>query len=170
MNTALEEFKGCVPAGSVQPGEFVPQIDSYITPNGTEVHPLLSDAEIGDLLKRGEYLVQWYADLQAYALGAILEGKEIPGYKVVAGRSNRAFADQDAALETIKAAGYDEALLYERKAKTLSELEKMLGKKTFADLVGSQIVKPVGKPTLVPLSDKREAYSAAVSDFAGVVD
>ena len=135
---------------------------------GAEVPNILSDSEVADLLVRGADLVAWYNDLQDYALSAILDGKTIPGFKVVEGRSNRAFKDADAAMELIKAAGYEEAVLYERKAKTLSQLETMIGKKQFAEIVGSEIVKPQGKPTLVPESDKREPFNPAAADFAGV--
>ena len=169
VNTALEDFKDCVPAGTVKPGDLVPQVHSYITPNGNEVHPLLSDAEIGDLLIRGKELVQWYKDLEEYATKALLDGKPIEGWKLVAGRSNRTFTDQDAAFEAVIAAGYDEALLYDRKPKTLSELEKLMGKAEFAEKIGSFVTKPLGKPTLALSTDKREAYNPAASDFAGVV-
>lgn len=169
VNTALEDFKDCVPAGSVKPGEFVPQIHSYLTPGGVEVHPLLSDAEIGDLLIRGQQLVQWYKDLEEYATKALLDGKHIEGWKLVAGRSNRTFTDQDAAIKAVIAAGYDEALIYDRKPKTLSELEKLMGKAEFAEKIGSYVVKPLGKPTLALATDKREVYNPAAADFAGVV-
>lgn len=169
VNTALEDFKDCVPAGSVKPGEFVPQIHSYLTPGGVEVHPLLSDAEIGDLLIRGQQLVQWYKDLEEYATKALLDGKPIEGWKLVAGRSNRTFTDQDAAIKAVIAAGYDEALVYDRKPKTLSELEKLMGKAEFAEKIGSYVVKPLGKPTLALATDKREVYNPAAADFAGVV-
>ena len=168
VNTALEDFKDCVPAGSVKPGEFVPQIHSYLTPGGVEVHPLLSDAEIGDLLIRGQQLVQWYKDLEEYATKALLDGKPIEGWKLVAGRSNRTFTDQDAAIKAVIAAGYDEALVYDRKPKTLSELEKLMGKAEFAEKIGSYVVKPLGKPTLALATDKREVYNPAAADFAGV--
>ena len=61
-------------------------------------------------------------------------------------------------------------MLYERKPKTLAELEKMIGKKQFAEIVGSHIVKPMGKPTLVDQSDKREPYSPAAADFKEVAN
>lgn len=169
VNTALEDFKDCVPAGSVKPGEFVPQIHSYLTPGGVEVHPLLSDAEIGDLLIRGQQLVQWYKDLEEYATKTLLDGKPIEGWKLVAGRSNRTFTDQDAAIKAVIAAGYDEALVYDRKPKTLSELEKLMGKAEFAEKIGRYVVKPLGKPTLALATDKREVYNPAAADFAGVV-
>ena len=152
VNTALEDSKDCVPAGKQPQGEG----------------KVLTDAEIGDLLERGKLLVQWYKDLEAYATEALLAGKEIPGWKLVAGRSNRTFADQDAAIQAAIAAGYDEALVYDRKPKTLTELEKLMGKAEFAEKIGGFVIKPPGKPTLAPASDKREAYSPAASDFAGI--
>ena len=171
VNTALEDFKDCVPAGSIPADAMVPQEHSHTgAVTGEEVHPLLSDEEIGDLLERGAQLVQWYKDLEAYATEALLAGKEIPGWKLVAGRSNRTFTDQDAAIQAVIAAGYDEALVYDRKPKTLSELEKLMGKAEFAEKIGGFVTKPLGKPTLAPASDKREAYAPAAAEFAGVVD
>lgn len=152
INTAPEDFKDCVPAGKQPQGEG----------------KVLTDAEIGDLLERGKLLVQWYKDLEEYATEALLAGKEIPGWKLVAGRSNRTFTDQDAAIQAVIAAGYDEALVYDRKPKTLTELEKLMGKADFKEKIGSFVYKPPGKPTLAPASDKREAYSPAATDFAGV--
>lgn len=166
VNTALEDFKDCVPAGA-----WEEKAEAHVAAggvvNGTPP-PLLTDAEIGDLLERGAHLVQWYKDLEEYATEALKNGKEIPGWKLVAGRSNRTFTDQDAAIQAVIAAGYDEALVYDRKPKTLSELEKLMGKKEFAEKIGSFVTKPLGKPTLAPASDKREAYAPAAADFAGV--
>ncbi len=154
VNTALEDFKDCVLPGK-------PVLD--------DLAHTLTDAEIGDLLIRGQQLVQWYKDLEEYATRALLDGKPIEGWKLVAGRSNRTFTDQDAAIKAVIAAGYDEALVYDRKPKTLSELEKLMGKAEFAEKIGSFVVKPLGKPTLALATDKREAYNPAASDFAGVV-
>lgn len=165
IHTALEEFKDCVPLGSLSPEEL-----EQVEADGQDGIPVnvLSDAEIGDLLTRGAELVSWYKDLEEYALNATLNGKEIPGWKAVAGRANRTFTDQDAALNAIIAAGYDESLVYERKPLTLTALEKLMGKNDFAEKVGQFVTKPLGKPTLVPMSDKREPYNAAAADFAGV--
>lgn len=132
-----------------------------------DIHTL-TDAEIGECLVRGANLVKWYKDLEDYALSALIRGDSIPGWKAVAGRSVRTFSDQDAALAAAIAAGYDESLVYDRKPKTLTELEKLMGKAEFADKLGRFVVKPLGKPTLAPESDKREPYSSAAVDFAGV--
>ena len=153
VNTALEDFKGCA-----LPGEPAPD----------DLTRTLTDAEIGDLLIRGQQLVQWYKDLEDYATKALLDGKPIEGWKLVAGRSNRAFSDTDAAINAAIEAGYDKSLLYDLKPKTLSEIEKLMGKSEFADKIGSYVIKPPGKPTLAPATDKREAYNPAAADFAGI--
>ena len=161
----LEDFRDCVPAGKANEALVTAAVlgDVKRSDGGS---PLLSDAEIGDLLTRGKMLVAWYDDLKEYALGAILKGGVIPGYKAVEGRSNRAFVDADEAMQIVVEAGYDEAMLYDRKPKSLSELEKYLGKKRFEELLSKEVYKPKGAPTLVPESDRRAAYNSAASDFA----
>lgn len=160
VNTALEDFAGCIPAGSLTPEEK----------QSMDAPALLTDEEIGDLLIRGKLLVKWYADLEEYATTALLNGQTIPGWKLVAGWSNRTFTDQDAAIQAVIAAGYDEALVYDRKPKTLSQLEELMGKKDFAEKIGGYVVKPLGKPTLADASDKRAIYNPAAADFAGVTE
>lgn len=166
-NTALEDFKDCIPAGAVTEEEMA-SMNAAANDLGAEVPTLLSDEEVGDLLIRGQQLVQWYKDLEDYATKAMLDGKPIEGWKLVAGRSNRTFTDKDAAIQAVISAGYDEALVYDRKPKTLSELETLMGKKEFAEKIGGFVFKPLGKPTPALASDKREAYNPAAADFAGI--
>lgn len=129
---------------------------------------LLSDEEIGKLLTRAEPFLKWFGAVQTYALEAALDGKTIPGWKAVEGRSVRQFDDADAAFADLRAAGIEDALLYERKPLTLAGVERLLGKKQFAELCGGHVVKPAGKPTLVPESDSRKPYSRAAADFAAI--
>ena len=165
--TALEDFKDFDIEGKLSEADVLTRENAINL--GAEVPGILSDAEVGDLLLRGAELVQWYDDLKNYALGAILDGKEIPGWKAVEGKSNRAFTDENAAIQKLKDSGYEEEKLYKPKeALSLSNLEKLVGKKKFAELVGELITKPHGKPTLAPEKDKRAAYSPASVDFAEV--
>ena len=165
--TALEDFKDFDIEGKLSEADVLTRENAINL--GAEVPGILSDAEVGDLLIRGAELVQWYDDLKSYALGAILDGKEIPGWKAVEGKSNRAFTDENAAIQKLKDSGYEEEKLYKPKeALSLSNLEKLVGKKKFAELVGELITKPHGKPTLAPEKDKRAAYSPASVDFAEV--
>ena len=137
---------------------------------GAEVPPLLTNLDVATLLTSAAGLVAWYEDLQSYAVSALLAGEEIPGYKLVEGRSNRAFTSVDGAVQSLVTAGYDEAVIYDRKPKTLTELEKMLGKKTFAELLSEFVVKPKGKPTLAPVTDKRAAYNPGAAEFEGAAN
>ena len=164
--TALEDFKDLPIEGKMTREEV--ESREYADGLGADLPPVLTDADIGELLVRGAELVSWYNDLKDYALSAILDGHVIPGWKCVEGRSIRSFDDVDAAFADIVKAGYDEALLYERKPKSLAEVEKMLGKKAFADVAGRHILRPPGKPALALESDKRPSFSPAGSDFAGV--
>lgn len=115
----------------------------------------ISDDEVGGILKRAMFLESWVKRLKSYALDAIVTGRQIPGWKIIEGRSNRVITDSDAALAAALAAGYDEAVLYKPKEPvTLTEMEKLLGK-DFNTLVGPYVQKPQGKPTLVPADDRR---------------
>lgn len=128
----------------------------------------LTEAEIGDLLKRGAELTDWYNSLKEYAQELILGGHNVPGWKVVAGRSARAWTDEDKAIAAIKGAGFPDEILYDRKTKTLAQLEKVIGKKDFAAICGEFIHTPTGNPTLVVESDKREPYNAAALELEGL--
>lgn len=161
MNTALEDFKDVPIAGKLSSEE--------LTAKQVLGNPVLSDEEVADLLTRASGLEQWVKDLRDYATQALLAGKAIPGWKLVEGRSNRKFTDYDKVVEAAKAAGYDEALLYERKPLTLTAVEKLLTKKHFDEVLGDFVVKPQGAPTLATLGDKRQPYSSAAADFSEVV-
>lgn len=125
--------------------------------------------EIGEILSKAEELQKWAKDVEKYALEqAEKHGKKIPGWKLVEGRSNRKYADEDKAFETLKAE-YDEDLIAPRKLLGITAMEKTIGKKQFASLLDGLIVKPPGKLALVPESDKRpelNSTESAVADFS----
>jgi hypothetical protein len=126
---------------------------------GKKLPPLLTNDEVGNILTRAQTLKAWVADLENYALTALLQGEEISGWKAVEGRSNRQFDDTDKTFTDLIKAGIDEAVLYERKPITLTSVEKLLGKAKFVELTGAHVIKPPGKPTLAPEKDKREAIA-----------
>lgn len=116
----------------------------------------LTDAEIAEVLTRIPQRKTWAADVEAYAIAqAVNQGKHWDGFKLVAGRSVRKYTDENAVAEAAQAAGY--ADIYDRRLITLTAMERLMGKKTFTEAVGGLVVKPVGKPTLVPDTDKRPA-------------
>jgi hypothetical protein len=119
--------------------------------------PLISNEEIGQILEKAQNLAAWVKKLEEYALNQCLQGNEIPGWKVVAGRATREFINQDEAFKVLMNNGYAEAMLYERKPLALTDTEKLIGKAKFKELLAPYINIPQGKPTLALESDKRES-------------
>lgn len=130
--------------------------------------PILTDEEVGEILAKAELLVSWHKKLKAYAQKSLLDGIEIPGWKIVEGRSNRVISDYDHLVQNLEAAGYNRSLFYQTVELTLTEMEKTVGKKELKEIAGNLIVKPEGKPTIAPETDKRPAYNpktTAAEDF-----
>ncbi|KJZ85725.1 MULTISPECIES: DUF2800 domain-containing protein [unclassified Clostridium] len=131
--------------------------------------PLLSDEEIAGILSSIGDLTSWANEIIAYATdAAVNHGKKWPGFKVVEGRSNRKYKDEEAVAEAAKNAGYRD--IYKQSLITITEMEKLMGKSKFNEILGELVMKPPGKPTLVPVSDKRPEMntSSAKNDFMEV--
>lgn len=115
---------------------------------------LLSDEEIAEVMEKAAELSKWASDVMAYAQAEAIEnGKHWNGYKLVEGRSTRRFIDEKKVEEAAKGAGYTD--IYNKSLITLTAFEKLMGKDTFKEVLGSYVTKPAGKLTLVPVSDKR---------------
>ena len=111
----------------------------------------------------------WLAGVEDYALQQALSGVQLPGWKVVEGRSVRKITDQDGAALALNKAGYKTTEIYKpQELRTITDLEKLTGKKQFAVICGEYIEKPQGKPTLAPESDKRPAIDPLADDFKDV--
>ena len=128
-----------------------------------EMPASLSKTEIAAILPKIDDLTAWAADIKEYALQQALSGTEYPGFKVVEGRANRKYTDEEAVAFVVKDNGYDP---YEKKLLGITAMTSLLGKKKFEELLGALIAKPQGKPTLVPASDKRPALNTSKDDFS----
>ena len=116
---------------------------------------LIPLSELAEILPTLNRISSWIDAVFAFVSSeAINHGVPIPGYKVVEGRSKRVFTDTKAVVDTAVANGYTD--LYKQSLITLTEFEKMMGKKKFAELLGEYVAKPPGKLALVPESDPRE--------------
>lgn len=130
----------------------------------------MTDDEVSDVLNRAPKLIEWLDSVKEYASSEALNNNKVwPGFKLVEGVSRRKWDSEEKVTEAIFAnfpeASEDE--IYEMKLKSISEIEKLYGKKAVAEKLKSVIIKPQGKPTLVPESDKRPALGIedAVNDF-----
>jgi hypothetical protein len=117
----------------------------------------LSDEEISELLTKADEIKRWASGIADWALKqATDEGVVFPGWKLVEGRSNRKITDEVVAFSRLEDAGYDVTQI--TKLRGITDLESIVGKAKLAEILGEYIVKPAGKPALVPESDKRPEY------------
>lgn len=128
-----------------------------------QLPPALSNDEVGAILKDAQFLGSWVKKLEAFAADEIAAGRDIPGWKLVEGRSNRTLTDQEQAFTELRDAGYDETLFYDQVPLSLTKLEALITKEDKASILAKYITKPQGKPTLVPADDKRPAMQLRVS-------
>lgn len=124
---------------------------------------LLTSDEIAEVLGKVDALTSWASDIKEFALSQALAGIRFSGWKVVEGRSNRKYTNEDDVATAVKALGLDP---YEHKVLGITAMTSLLGKKRFEETLGGFTYKPQGKPVLVPASDKRKEINMAANDFA----
>lgn len=119
----------------------------------------LTENELLLALSASAPLMAWLKAVDEYALGDLLAGRALPGWKAVEGRSLRQFTDAQAAIRALVADGTPEELLYERKPLSPAQMEKRVGTAAFLRCAAPFVAKAAGKPVLAPESDPRKAYS-----------
>lgn len=126
----------------------------------------LTDDELDFILSHSKEIQQWLNDVERGALERVVGGKPIKGWKLVEGRSNRKISDEGKLIVAMTQAGWGEDEIFKpRELQTLTKLEKLVGKKRFAEEFGDLVYKPEGKATLVPESDKRPELGTAENEF-----
>ncbi|MBQ0144986.1 MAG: DUF2800 domain-containing protein [Bacteroidales bacterium] len=130
----------------------------------------LTDEELADLLYKLESIKNWTSKVEEYALQQAVSGHAIPGWKVVEGRSISKIQDQQSAMADLFSAGFEKDLVCKPvELKGITDLKKILRPKGFEELLGKYVVKPQGKPTLAPVSDKRPEMNNIEGDFNNVI-
>lgn len=139
--------------------------DFVRTHGGLTAVPHLAPKEYLEIFQAKPLIETWLKKTLAAATDSILAGNPVEGLKVVEGRSSRKWADPEAVEQFMQAEEYDQdAYMEPAKLMSPAALEKSLGKKKVAELLGDRIVKSPGNPTLVLASDKRKAYDPG-ADF-----
>lgn len=132
--------------------------------------PVLAPHEVADVLRMESLISLWLKRVKAQALTTLLDGGEIPGYKVVEGKlGNRKWTDELQVAEALKTAGYSREDYTEVKLLSPAGMDKAIGKKKVEELLTTYIDRAPGSPTVVPESDKRPAYdrlAEAQKDFS----
>lgn len=139
----------------------------YVETHGMKASvPVLAPWEVAEVLQMESLVSLWLKRVKDQALATLLNGGEIPGYKVVAGRGSRAWADDLEVAGLLNNAGYTEEDYTKTEILSVAAMEKALGKKKVAELLGGQILTHTGAPTIAPESDKRPKYDQAAETVA----
>ena len=122
-----------------------------------------------DVLPMVPIVKTWISGVEDFALAQALSGIQLPGWKIVEGRSVRKITDTDSVAAVLTKNGYKQNDIFKPvEMRTITDLEKLVGKKQFAAMCGEWINKPQGKPTLAPEGDKRKAIDPIADDFKGI--
>ena len=123
--------------------------------------------QISNILSSKKLVTSFLEAVEKFAMTRLSNGEEMPGFKLVAGRSNRVIADEDFAVRILHQSGYKDEDIYKPTAlKSIAELEKLMGKKEFSLTLGDVVVKPEGEPTIAPTSDPRAPLAVVnANDF-----
>lgn len=121
------------------------------------------------LARVGEFKA-WLKALEETSLDlAYSQGVEIPGWKVVRSGARRVVADEEKAFSRLEAAGYTSDQFSKRKIVGVTDLDRLVGKAKFWEVLGDAAHTRPGRPSLVPESDKRQAITKK-SDYKGMFD
>lgn len=131
---------------------------------------LITSEELAkDVLPMVPIVKTWISGVEDFALAQALNGVQLPGWKIVEGRSVRKITDTDSVAAVLTKNGYKQNDIFKPvEMRTITDLEKLVGKKQFAAMCGEWINKPQGKPTLAPEGDKRKAIDPIADDFKGI--
>ena len=152
--------KFCPHAGRCR--ELTKICSEYVHTHGLKAKvPVLAPFEVAEILAMEPLISLWLKRVKDQALASMLHGEQVPGYKVVAGRGSRNWADDIEVAAALFAAGYNQEEYTKTEILSVSQMEKALGKKKVAELVGGQILSHTGAPTIAPETDKRPVYNPA---------
>lgn len=130
--------------------------------------PVLAPHEVAEVLAMEPLVTLWLKRVKAQAMTTLMEGGEVPGYKVVEGRASRDWVDELRVAERLRAADFATEDFTKTELLSPAAMEKAIGKKKVAELLPDLIDKKAGAPTIAPMNDKRPAYdrlAEAQKDF-----
>ncbi len=113
---------------------------------------IMTDSEIEELLPKLDFIIDYCTSIKDYALKKAIEGKKWKGYVLSESNTKRKIIDEEAVKRILKEAGYCPEV---PKLMGISELQKLVGKAKFNDLVGQYVVKPKGQPVLAHEPDAK---------------
>lgn len=160
--------KFCAHAGRCR--ELTKTCTEYVETHSLRVAvPVLAPHEVAEVLQMEPLVTLWLKRVKAQALNTLMDGGDVPGYKVVEGKlGNRKWVDEQEVLHRLKAYGYTDEDITETKLLSPAAMDKAIGKKKVVELLDGFVDRSPGAPTVVPASDKRpplDRLAEAQKDF-----
>lgn len=125
------------------------------------IKPVVSEGVSLEALKlvldKASLLKGYIKDISNFAFQTIAAGNSFPGYKLVAGRSIRKWANEETAKEVLEEHGFDISELSEIEFYSPTKVEKVLKKQANEKFFTDLVIKPAGAATLTVETDSREA-------------
>ena len=131
--------------------------------------PRLVASEIGRILEALPMIEKWGDTMRETAIAELTAGRDVPGWKLVAGRAGpRKWADEKAAEKLLTGWKIPTASRYVKKLISPTGAESlqkggMITSEQFAELM-PLITRTPAAPALAPADDKRPAYRATAAD------
>ena len=129
---------------------------------GPEQVSTLPKADLVELLNQLSLIEQTIKAVREKATAELLSGGDIPGWKLVAGRTQRRWKSADDVTAVLIELDVD--AYKPREVRSVADVEKELPKHVFQNKLQKLVTKPEGRPTLAKQSDKRPAINAVDLD------
>jgi predicted metal-binding transcription factor (methanogenesis marker protein 9) len=132
---------------------------------------MITNEDLVKILPSLDIFKAWIKDMERRAVSELIAGDKTlrEHFKLVEGRSNRRWKDEENVAEYLTEAGVEPYKT--RELISVAEAEKAIGKAKFRDTFADEVVKPPGKPKLVPAADKRaEITGQALVEFDNLDD
>lgn len=130
---------------------------------------IIGDDELAEILERLPQIEAWAKAVRDVAFRKLHDmGHTVGTWKIVKTEGKRSIVDHPQAISRLIDAGYDSEAVSRRTAKTLGDLEKLVGKTKLPEILGETLKKGEGSKVLAPGDDPRPSYdptSAAQADF-----
>lgn len=142
-------------------------LDEAEQPRLANVPGEMSAEKLGQTLDMLELIENWIKAVRAHAHNMAERGVEVPGYQLVEKIGNRKWAadDEKVAADLAKVAGLTPDEIYERKLRSVAQIEKVLGAKR-KDKISNMWMRPTTGTNLVSAAKStRSAVKSKAEQF-----
>lgn len=109
----------------------------------------LTVEQLSKVLKAIPELKAWISAVEEYALDLAQKGTEVPGFELGTTRPSRIWTEEAQVIEILESKGIDPDKFLPRSLLSVAQMEKMLGKTEFNNLLAQTVGHTTGNPKLI---------------------